>query len=241
MSTWLHGGRIVTPTGVIDNGAVVVRDGVITDVGDATLGRPEDAESFDLAGLVVLPGFIDLHVHGGGGATFDDGADAIAIGLAAHRAHGTTRSLVSLVTAPFDDMVRSSRPRRIAAADPTCSACTWRDRSCRSIGAACTTRSGAHARSGCAGTPAGGGSGLSADDDVGARTVGGLDRPATGLGRRRCRRRPFGCRLRRRAAGLRGRSGCCHPCVQRHAADAPPGSGDHRRGDGRRRGARGDQ
>ena len=107
MSSWLHGGRIVTATGVIDNGALVVRDGVIAEVGDASLARPEGAESFDLTGLVAFPGFIDLHVHGGGGATFDDGADSIATGLAAHRANGTTRTLVSLVTAPADDMVRS--------------------------------------------------------------------------------------------------------------------------------------
>ncbi len=52
----------------------------------------------DADGNYLTPGFIDLHCHGGGGAAFDDGADAIGTGLAVHRAHGTTRSVLSLVT-----------------------------------------------------------------------------------------------------------------------------------------------
>ncbi len=67
------------------------------------------AEIVDLRGGTLLPGFIDLHIHGGGGGTFDDGAAGIEVGLAAHRAHGTTRSLVSLVTAPFDAMAGTVR------------------------------------------------------------------------------------------------------------------------------------
>ena len=65
----------------------------------------EHDEVIDLTGLLALPGFIDLHVHGGGGATFDEGAASIATGLGVHRANGTTRSLVSLVTAAADHTV----------------------------------------------------------------------------------------------------------------------------------------
>src|ERR1700712_3579877 len=99
MTTRLAGAQIVTPTGVVDGGSVVVRDGVIARVDPAGVSAPAAAETLDLAGLFILPGFIDLHVHGGGGATFDDGGHSIATGLAAHRSVGTTRSLVSLVTA----------------------------------------------------------------------------------------------------------------------------------------------
>ena len=63
----------------------------------------------DLRGGTLVPGFIDLHIHGGGGATFDDGGAAIDVGLAAHRAHGTTRSLVSLVTAPMGSLTGTVR------------------------------------------------------------------------------------------------------------------------------------
>ena len=62
-------------------------------------GRVPDA-TVDLAGARLTPGLVDLHVHGGGGASYDGDADEIARGLAVHRAHGTTRSLVSLVANP---------------------------------------------------------------------------------------------------------------------------------------------
>ena len=120
MTTRLAGARVVTPTGILDGGSVVVRDGLIARVDAAGVAAPEVAESLDLAGLLILPGFIDLHVHGGGGATFDDGGESIATGLAAHRSAGTTRSLVSLVTAPADEMTRSiAAAAEYAAEDPT--------------------------------------------------------------------------------------------------------------------------
>ena len=58
------------------------------------------AEVTDAAGDLLTPGFIDLHGHGGGGASFDDGTAAIGRALAVHRAHGTTRSVLSLVANP---------------------------------------------------------------------------------------------------------------------------------------------
>ena len=58
------------------------------------------AEVTDAAGELLTPGFIDLHGHGGGGARFDDGTAAVGRALAVHRAHGTTRSVLSLVANP---------------------------------------------------------------------------------------------------------------------------------------------
>ena len=57
-------------------------------------------EVTDAAGELLTPGFIDLHGHGGGGVSFDDGTAAIGRALAVHRAHGTTRSVLSLVANP---------------------------------------------------------------------------------------------------------------------------------------------
>lgn len=118
---WLTGGRVVTPDAVLTDAGVLVQDGLITDVVDAG-GRPSVVpdQVVELRGATLLPGFVDLHVHGGGGAGFDDGATSIAAGLAVHRAAGTTRSLVSLVTAPPADMVGSiAAAARYAAGDPT--------------------------------------------------------------------------------------------------------------------------
>jgi N-acetylglucosamine-6-phosphate deacetylase len=65
---------------------------------------PRDVEVVDASGRWVVPGFIDLHVHGGGATSFEDGPEAMMTGLAAHRRHGTTRSLVSLVSNPLPVM-----------------------------------------------------------------------------------------------------------------------------------------
>jgi N-acetylglucosamine-6-phosphate deacetylase len=77
------------------------------------------ADVVDAAGAVLTPGFIDLHGHGGGGFSFDDGADAIAAALAVHRAHGTTRSVLSLVANPVVALERSlAAMADIAELDP---------------------------------------------------------------------------------------------------------------------------
>ena len=62
--------------------------------------RPRPA---DFRGHWALPGFIDMHVHGGGGASFTEGgADEARRAAAFHRAHGSTGIIASLVTAPVD-------------------------------------------------------------------------------------------------------------------------------------------
>lgn len=64
----------------------------------------------------ILPGFIDLHVHGGGGADVMDGADAVGRMARFHARHGTTALLPTTVTAPRDDLLRAAAG--IAAAAP---------------------------------------------------------------------------------------------------------------------------
>ncbi len=63
-------------------------------------------------GALITPGFIDIHGHGGAGVAYDDGVEAIRAARAAHRAHGTTRAVISLVTASVDDLV--DRVRMVA-------------------------------------------------------------------------------------------------------------------------------
>ncbi|MFC5860288.1 N-acetylglucosamine-6-phosphate deacetylase [Agromyces flavus] len=89
-------------------------------VGDAWRdGIPAGAEVTDAAGRWLTPGFVDLHCHGGGGASADDGEDAIATVLATHRAHGTTRTVLSLVTATIAELEqRLGEIARVAASDP---------------------------------------------------------------------------------------------------------------------------
>ncbi|WP_294178268.1 N-acetylglucosamine-6-phosphate deacetylase [uncultured Schumannella sp.] len=77
------------------------------------------AERIDVAGAWLAPGFIDLHGHGGGGFAFDDGPESIRAALATHRAHGTTRSVISLVANPLDTLTASLRTvAELVASDP---------------------------------------------------------------------------------------------------------------------------
>ncbi|HVX44573.1 MAG TPA: N-acetylglucosamine-6-phosphate deacetylase [Mycobacteriales bacterium] len=96
----LAGARVVTPTGVLDPGWLQIEDGRISAVGP---GAPPTSGT-DLGGAWVLPGYVDLHVHGGGGGSIDESAEGLATSVAFHRQHGTTRTLASLVTADADHM-----------------------------------------------------------------------------------------------------------------------------------------
>jgi N-acetylglucosamine-6-phosphate deacetylase len=94
----LGGGRVVTPEGVLSDAWVSVSEGRITEISSA---RPDsDTPIVDLQGAWLLPGYIDLHVHGGGGHNVSDSLQAMEDAVAFHRTHGTTATLVSLVTAP---------------------------------------------------------------------------------------------------------------------------------------------
>lgn len=77
--------------------------------GDSWREVATPSEVVDAGGRLLVPGFIDLHSHGGGGFAFDEGAEAARAALAVHRAHGTTRSVLSLVTARVDDLVERVR------------------------------------------------------------------------------------------------------------------------------------
>lgn len=109
--------RKVDAYGQVDDFWMLVDGDTITAVGHGA--APTASERVDVGGRWLVPGFIDLHCHGGGGFAFDDGADAISNALAVHRAHGTTRSVISLVANPLA-MLRQSLEviAEIAAHDP---------------------------------------------------------------------------------------------------------------------------
>ena len=66
--TYLYNGQIVLETGIIWDGAMVIADGKIQSVGkQRQLPCPEGAKKIDAEGAYIGPGFVDIHVHGGGG------------------------------------------------------------------------------------------------------------------------------------------------------------------------------
>ena len=103
----LAGGRIVTPGGVLSPGWIGLTGSQIDAVGTCNgPDKPNAAQpALDLRGQWVLPGFVDLHVHGGGGASFTEGtSDEATTAATFHRDRGTTTMLASLVTAPLAEL-----------------------------------------------------------------------------------------------------------------------------------------
>jgi N-acetylglucosamine-6-phosphate deacetylase len=106
--SWLlSGGRVVTPHGVLSPGWIRVTGDRIDAVGPgdgAGQGVP-GAAVVNLRGRWVLPGFVDMHAHGGGGTSFTEGTSDDARRAAEfHRGHGSTTMLASLVTAPVTEL-----------------------------------------------------------------------------------------------------------------------------------------
>lgn len=88
--------RVVTGSAVHAPGWVSVSDGRVTGIGD---GRPPAEPALDLGDATLVPGFVDTHVHGGGGAGYTEGSEALARrARSAHLRGGTTTSMASLVT-----------------------------------------------------------------------------------------------------------------------------------------------
>ncbi|MGW0630463.1 N-acetylglucosamine-6-phosphate deacetylase [Streptomyces sp. NPDC002758] len=98
----LAGAQVVLPTGIVDDGRVIVE-------GERIAGAaPADAEVVDVRGHWLVPGFVDIHNHGGGGASFSGTADEVLTAIRTHRLHGTTTLVASTVTDEMDFLVKQA-------------------------------------------------------------------------------------------------------------------------------------
>ena len=105
MRTALVKARVLTPQGWRDDVAVLVEDGAIAEI-TATTRIAADVDRYDLSGRMLLPGFIDCQVNGGGGVLFNDRPDVAGIRTIgeAHRRYGTTAFLPTLISDGIDTM-----------------------------------------------------------------------------------------------------------------------------------------
>ncbi|CAM5705748.1 hypothetical protein SALBM311S_06277 [Streptomyces alboniger] len=93
----LSGANVVMPTGTVEGGQVVVEGTRITST------TPQNAQVIDVSTHWLVPGFVDIHNHGGGGASFTSGTvDEVFKGIHTHRLHGTTTLVASTVTGDMD-------------------------------------------------------------------------------------------------------------------------------------------
>ncbi len=113
-------GDIVTAGGVLPGGAVTLDDaGDIAEVGARRTSPPRSGD-INASGLLVLPGFLDMHVHGGGGADFMHGTVEAARQVArTHARFGTTGLLATTLTASREDTDRAiAAAREVQEAGP---------------------------------------------------------------------------------------------------------------------------
>ncbi|MDE2138695.1 MAG: N-acetylglucosamine-6-phosphate deacetylase [Gammaproteobacteria bacterium] len=123
MSFALVNGRMLlgdghTGAGLSVGQAVIIRDGRIAEIADAAPARLAGLRRHDLRGALLLPGFIDSQVNGGGGVLFNDApsVDSIrAIGRA-HRRFGTTGFLPTLISDDLEVVARAIAAVRAAIA-----------------------------------------------------------------------------------------------------------------------------
>lgn len=109
-------GALVLPDRVVEGGVLRVTGKVITGLWDPGEGRPpEPPPGSVIQGDYICPGFIDLHVHGGGGADFMDGdPEAVATITSTHARYGTTGLLATTLTAPEEEIRRAIRAVKAA-------------------------------------------------------------------------------------------------------------------------------
>ncbi|MEW2510977.1 N-acetylglucosamine-6-phosphate deacetylase [Streptomyces sp. NPDC046870] len=98
----LTGANVVLPTGTVKNGQVAVDGKRIAGT------APAGAEVVDVTGHWLVPGFVDIHNHGGGGASFSGTAEQILTAVHTHRLHGTTTLVASTVTDEMDLLARQA-------------------------------------------------------------------------------------------------------------------------------------
>lgn len=95
---------VLTGREVLRPGWIEIADGLVRDIGAGPAPRAVDV---DLGAVTVVPGFVDTHLHGGGGANFTAATHTeTATAVELHRRHGSTALVASLVTAGSDELLR---------------------------------------------------------------------------------------------------------------------------------------
>ena len=109
------GGIVVLPDRLLRNNSVLCTNGKIVAISDK-LELPKDTSIVSVRGRYLTPGFVDMHVHGGGGADFMDAtSEAIRIACSSHLRHGTTSIFPTTTTGSpveIEAMIRACQEAR---------------------------------------------------------------------------------------------------------------------------------
>lgn len=104
MLTQIINGQILTPQGWLKDGSVLINDGKILEITNSDLAVI-GATVIDAKGMFIVPGFISMHCHGGGGHDFTEGTtEAFKEATAAHLKHGSTTIFPTLSSTTFENI-----------------------------------------------------------------------------------------------------------------------------------------
>ena len=107
MLTQIINGKIHTPQGWLKNGSVIISDNKILEVSNCDLAVV-GAKIVDARGMYIVPGGVEIHVHGGGGRDFMEGTEeAFRTAVDAHMHHGTT-SIFPTLSSSSIPMIRAA-------------------------------------------------------------------------------------------------------------------------------------
>jgi len=100
-------GRIITPYRILPHGTVLIKGNIIAEVREGDIEIP-DAIQLDAGGKYIAPGFIDIHIHGGGGHDFMDNSVEAFLEIAkTHARFGTTAMFPTTLSCAKEDMLQS--------------------------------------------------------------------------------------------------------------------------------------
>src|SRR6187455_302898 len=103
----IYNGKLITTDKIVEDASVLVQNGTIIEVAETNIPI-ENAIEIDVKGSYISPGFIDMHVHGGGGCDFMDATENAFLTIAkTHAKYGTTSLLPTTLSASKDETLKT--------------------------------------------------------------------------------------------------------------------------------------
>lgn len=110
----IFNGKIITPQRIINGGSILITNDAITAVSETNF-ETRNAVEIDAKGNYISPGFIDIHVHGGGGHDFMDGTENAFLKIAeTHAQYGTTAMLPATLSGSHEELLQTLHAYELA-------------------------------------------------------------------------------------------------------------------------------
>ena len=91
MVSQIYNAKVLTPAGWVKDASVIIKDGLIEEIRNNSRIEENADTTYDARGNYVVPGGIEIHVHGGGGRDFMEGTEeAFRVAVNAHLKRGIT-------------------------------------------------------------------------------------------------------------------------------------------------------